>query len=71
MPQPHREVPPEPKEEQPKRESASQPVPTAVVDDDVAAAIVQFQTGLFAHMGVEATPVTVSYTHLDVYKRQA
>lgn len=24
---------------------------------DVAAAIVQFQTGLFAHMGVEATPV--------------
>jgi len=57
VPQPHREVPPEPKEEQPKRESASQPVPTAVVDDDVAAAIVQFQTGLFAHMGVEATPV--------------
>ena len=32
-------------------------MPTAVVDDDVAAAIVQFQTGLFAHMGVEATPV--------------
>ena len=27
------------------------------VDDDVAAAIVKFQTGLFAHMGVEATPV--------------
>ena len=57
VPQPHREVPPEPKEEQPKRESASQPVPTTVVDDDVATAIVQFQTGLFAHMGVEATPV--------------
>ncbi|MBD5084203.1 MAG: KH domain-containing protein [Clostridiales bacterium] len=27
------------------------------VDDDVAAAIVKFQTGLFEHMGVEATPV--------------
>ncbi|MBD5133381.1 MAG: KH domain-containing protein [Clostridiales bacterium] len=27
------------------------------VDDDVAAAIVKFQTGLFAHMGVEAVPV--------------
>jgi len=26
-------------------------------DDDVAAAIVKFQTGLFAHMGVDATPV--------------
>ena len=26
-------------------------------DDDVAAAIVKFQTGLFAHMGVEAVPV--------------
>mgnify|MGYP001121327371 CR=1 FL=1 len=27
------------------------------VDDDVAAAIVKFQTGLFEHMGVAATPV--------------
>ena len=27
------------------------------MDDDVAAAIVKFQTGLFKHMGVEATPV--------------
>ena len=27
------------------------------VDDDVAAAIVKFQTGLFQHMGVAATPV--------------
>lgn len=27
------------------------------VDDDVAAAIVKFQTGLFEHMGVEARPV--------------
>ena len=26
-------------------------------DDDITAAIVKFQTGLFAHMGVEATPV--------------
>ena len=29
----------------------------APADDDIAAAIVKFQTGLFAHMGVEATPV--------------
>ena len=30
---------------------------SAPADDDIAAAIVKFQTGLFAHMGVEATPV--------------
>lgn len=46
---------------QPKPESKPAPVPAAPkgepVDDDVAAAIVKFQTGLFAHMGVEATPV--------------
>ncbi len=29
----------------------------AAADDAVAAAILKFQTGLFAHMGVEATPV--------------
>ena len=29
----------------------------APADDDVAAAIVKFQTGLFEHMGVAATPV--------------
>ena len=29
------------------------------VDDDVAAAIVKFQTGLFEHMGVAATPVVI------------
>ena len=29
----------------------------APADDDIAAAIVKFQTGLFAHMGVKATPV--------------
>lgn len=37
-----------------------QPVPAPKgepVDDDVAAAIVEFQTGLFRHMGVEAVPV--------------
>ena len=34
------------------------PAPKAQpVDDDVAAAIVKFQTGLFEHMGVAATPV--------------
>ena len=46
---------------QPKPEPKPAPVPAAPkgepVDDDVAAAIVKFQTGLFAHMGVEATPV--------------
>ena len=31
--------------------------PAAEGEDAVAAAIVKFQTGLFAHMGVEATPV--------------
>ena len=45
---------------QPKPEPKPAPVPAAPkgepVDDDVAAAIVKFQTGLFAHMGVEATP---------------
>ena len=33
------------------------PAPAAEGEDAVAAAIVKFQTGLFAHMGVEATPV--------------
>ena len=46
---------------QPKPEPKPAPVPAAPkgepVDDNVAAAIVKFQTGLFAHMGVEATPV--------------
>ena len=46
---------------QPIPEPKPAPVPAAPkgepVDDNVAAAIVKFQTGLFAHMGVEATPV--------------
>ena len=54
---------------QPKKQAASVSVPaekpapveksaeTEPADDDVAAAIVKFQTGLFAHMGVEAAPV--------------
>ena len=33
------------------------PAPAVEDEDAVAAAIVKFQTGLFAHMGVEATPV--------------
>ena len=50
---------PEPKS-QPKPESA--PAPSSApkgesADDDVSAAIVKFQTGLFEHMGVTATPV--------------
>lgn len=52
---------PAPKAE-PKPAAQSQPVQSQTaksegVDDDVAAAIVKFQTGLFEHMGVEATPV--------------
>ena len=45
-------------EAQPKPQSKSEPSPKAdSADDDVAAAIVKFQTGLFEHMGVTATPV--------------
>ncbi|MDE6260906.1 MAG: KH domain-containing protein, partial [Oscillospiraceae bacterium] len=59
---------PAPKAE-PKPAAQSQPVQSQTaavqsqtakgerVDDEVAAAIVKFQTGLFQHMGVEATPV--------------
>ena len=36
---------------------AAPAAPAAEGEDAVAAAIVKFQTGLFAHMGVEATPV--------------
>ena len=47
---------PKPKTEpKPAQTKAAQPAVEAV-DDDVAAAIIKFQTGLFAHMGVEATP---------------
>ena len=46
---------PAPQQPAPKREEPRQAAPAA--EDDVAQAIVKFQTGLFAHMGVEATPV--------------
>jgi len=53
---------PEPKVEAKKPDAPkAQPVKAAPVveesGDAVAAAIVKFQTGLFAHMGVEATPI--------------
>ena len=51
---------PKKKPEQPKPApaKAEQPKPAAApCQDAVAEAIVKFQTGLFAHMGVEATPV--------------
>ena len=54
-PKPEKKAAPAPKAEKPAAAPAApagQPV-----DDDVAAASVKFQTGLFAHMGVEATPV--------------
>ena len=47
-PRPTPEQSPAPKGEPPKSRPA---------DDDVAAAIIKFQTGLFEHMGVTATPV--------------
>ena len=64
-PQPKPEPKPQPKPEskpkpQPQSEPAPMPQPSPRgerADDDVAAAIVKFQTGLFAHMGVTATPV--------------
>ena len=64
-PKPEPKPAPAPKAE-PKPQSAPKAAPAAEepaapkgqpVDDDVAAAIVKFQTGLFQHMGVEATPV--------------
>ena len=61
--QPKPEPKPQPKAErrpQPRPEAKPQPRPEPVpapADDDVAAAIVKFQTGLFRHMGVAATPV--------------
>ena len=54
VPAPKPEAPAAPKAQpQPKPQSA----PKAAADDDVAAAIIQFQTELFQHMGVDATPV--------------
>ncbi len=51
---------PKPAEKKPvEKAPAPKAEPAAAVDGDdpVAAAIVKFQTGLFAYMGVEATPV--------------
>ena len=69
-PQPRPEPAPRPQPKpQPRSEPATRPQPKPQAekpapaprgeraDDDVAAAIVKFQTGLFQHMGVEATPV--------------
>ncbi len=65
-PQPKPQAKPKPA---PRAEAQSQTVPpqaaapaperaqAPAADDDVAAAIVKFQTGLFEHMGVAATPV--------------
>ena len=50
---PKLESAPAPKTEPPRSESLR----GERADDDVAAAIVKFQTGLFEHMGVTATPV--------------
>ena len=54
----------QPKPQPPKPQSKPQPKPEPSpasrkesADDDVAAAIVKFQTGLFEYMGVTATPV--------------
>ena len=56
-PQPKPESKPQPKSES-KPQPKSEPSPKGEhADDDVAAAIVKFQTGLFEHMGVSATPV--------------
>lgn len=55
QPAPRAEPKPAPVE---RAERPEAPAPKAQpVDDDVAAAIVKFQTGLFEHMGVAATPV--------------
>lgn len=51
---------PKPREAAPAPAAPAQKAPAAPaepVDDDVAEAIRKFQTGLFAHMGVKATPV--------------
>ena len=58
-PKPAPKAAPAPKADKP---APVQPAPAPAqkgetAEDDVAAAIVRFQTGLFQHMGVEATPV--------------
>ena len=52
-----REKPPAGAAKAPAPHPAPAPQPETAGEDAVADAIVQFQTGLFAHMGVEATPV--------------
>ncbi len=55
-PRPAPKPQPAPKADKPA--PAPKPAPKGkAVDDDVAGAIVKFQTGLFEHMGVEAVPV--------------
>ena len=62
-PEPKTERPAPRPERKPAPAQKAAPVPAPApprgepADDDVAAAIVKFQTGLFAHMGVEAVPV--------------
>lgn len=57
-PKPEPRPAPAPKAEPKSVPAAEKPAPKGEpADDDVAAAIVKFQTGLFQHMGVEATPV--------------
>ncbi len=56
QPKPHKPQP-APKAEPPFKAEPSPAPRGGDADDDVAAAIVKFQTGLFAHMGVDATPV--------------
>ncbi|MCI8698623.1 MAG: protein jag [Oscillospiraceae bacterium] len=63
-PQPKPAPKPQPKQDRPapkaEEPAPSKPAPAPrgeAVEDDVSAAIVSFQTGLFQHMGVEARPV--------------
>ena len=60
-PKPQPKPQPKPKPQpaaQPKPQPQPSPAPKGErADDDVAAAIVKFQTGLFEHMGVSAVPV--------------
>ncbi len=63
-PQPKSAPKPQPKQDRPatkaEEPAPSKPAPAPrgeAVEDDVSAAIVRFQTGLFQHMGVEARPV--------------
>ena len=54
---PRREKPQAEAAKAPAPQPAPVPQPETAGEDAVADAIVRFQTGLFAHMGVEATPV--------------